>query len=446
MIAKERPPPGGLVVIRRRAPERQPCGKLSVSKSYPITVFKNLKTAAYLAYKTISRGKKAANALMVFIMSLAFINLVFISSILNGVVVAIDRQLKTNVVSNIVIEPQEEPVRKDYIQRVQELREDIGRLPGVAATSRHYKLSGTVIFDKNKDGRSVRRGSQIIGVDPEIEKDFSEVAAKMVRGRYLDGTGSGDIILGLDLAGGPGASSTIDNLKGADVGDKVEVVFNNGVTRKYTVRGIYQTNFALVDHMAFITSKESETVIAAYDSASQVLVRVEPSASEERIMAGIRKLSPALVVRPWTEYSGMFSGVSSTVSTITAVISAIGLVVAAVTIFIVIFVNVTNKRRQIGILKAIGIQERIIIYSYVLQALFYAVSGVIFGTLITLFALVPYFASHPLELPVGSISLALNWTRFAANIGMLLGAALIAGCVPSWQGARENILKAIWGS
>jgi putative ABC transport system permease protein len=409
-------------------------------------VFNNIKTAGYLAYKTIARGKKATNALMIFIMSLAFINLVFISSILNGVVVAIDRQLKTNVVSNIVIEPQETPVKKEYISRVQGLRNDLGEMAGVVATSRRYKLSGTVAFDRDHNGEFVRRSAQIVGVDAETESGFSEIASKMVSGRYLQGIGSGDIILGLDLAGGPGASSTIDNLKGVEVGRKVTVIFGNGVTREYTVRGIFKTNFALVDHMAFITSREAESILAIHDMASQILVKLDSAGAEDRYISEIQKLAPNLKIRPWTEYSGMFSGVSSTVNTITTVISAIGLAVAAVTIFILIFVNVTYKRRQIGILKAIGIQERIIVYSYVLQALFYAVSGVIIGTLLVVFALVPYFAAHPLDLPVGAISLALDERRFTANILMLIGAALIAGVLPSWQGARENILKAIWGA
>jgi len=409
-------------------------------------VLKNLKTAAYLAYKTVSRGKKATNALMIFIMSLAFINLVFISSILNGVVVAIDRQLKNNFVSNIVVEPQEKPVKKDFINRVGELRDRIGRLPGVIATSRHYKLNAGLSFDPNKDGRLTRRSTLITGVDPESEKDFSEVASKMVRGRYLEGLGSGDIIIGLDLAGGPGSSSTIDNLGGVDVGQKIEATFSNGLQREYTVRGIFKTNFALLDHEAFITAREAESVLSVYDGASQVLVKIGPDRSEAPLIAVIRSLEPYLVIRPWTEYSGMFSGVSRTVNTITAVISAIGLIVAAVTIFILIFVNVTYKRRQIGILKAIGIQERIIVYSYVLQALFYACSGVVLGALIVFFALVPWFNAHPLDLPIGAISLALNRQRFAANALMLVGAALVAGAIPSWQGARENILKAIWGA
>ncbi len=405
----------------------------------------DLKVAGYLAYKTIVRGRKATNALMIFIMSLAFINLVFISSILNGVVATIDRQLQTNLVSNIVVEPQEKPVKKDLISRAQELRREIERLAGVTATARRYKLAATISFDKERNGKFIRHGAQIMGVEPENERLFSEIASKMVSGRYLDGLGSGDIILGFDLAGGPGTSSTIDNLEGATVGRKVEVTFGNGVSREYTVRGIFKTSFTVVDHEAFITAREAESVLDTYDSASQILVKLAAPGTEESRMAEVQRLAPDLKVRPWTEYSGMFSGVSSTVNTITAVISAIGLLVAAVTIFIVIFVSVTHKRRQIGILKAIGLRPRVIVISYVLQALFFAVSGVIIGTLAVLLLLVPYFSAHPLDLPIGASGLTLDPARFRGDILMLIGASIVAGLLPSWQGSRENILKAIWG-
>ncbi len=408
-------------------------------------MFDEIKVAGYLAYKTISRGRKATNALMIFIMSLAFINLVFISSILNGVVAAIDRQLRTNFVSNIVIEPQESPVQKDYIIRVRELRDRIGQLAGVVGTSARYKMPGIVAFDRRKDGTFKRRSTTIIGVDPENERNFSEVADKMIRGRYLEGLGSGDIILGLDLSGGPGASTTVDNLGGADVGDKVEIAFGNGVSREYTVRGIFRTDFPFVDMLAFVTQREAESILGTYDDASQVLVKLDQPGGEDRVIAEIRRFAPNLKIRSWTEYLGFFSSVSGTVGTITAVVSGIGLAVAAVTIFIVIFVGVASKRRQIGILKAIGLNPRIIVYSYVLQALFYSVCGVIIGLAASLFVLVPYFLAHPLLLPLGPITLVLERHRVETNVLMLLGAALVAGFLPSWQGARENILKAIWG-
>ncbi len=57
------------------------------------TIFENIRLALFLAYKSIIRGSRATIILMIFIMSLAFVNLVFIASILNGVIVTNNTQM-----------------------------------------------------------------------------------------------------------------------------------------------------------------------------------------------------------------------------------------------------------------------------------------------------------------------------------------------------------------
>lgn len=406
---------------------------------------KDLKVSLFLGFKSIIRGNRATIALMIFILSLAFVNLVFISSILNGVLVAINKQVVTNVVSNIVIEPQEKPIKKDFIIHAGEIQDRIKDIPGVVATASHYKLAGTMAYDKEKNGKYVYRSAEITGVDPQKEKQMSGISQMIVAGQYLEGLGTGDIVLGADLAGGYGGDE-LNSLGGAKVGDKIKVTFSNGVIRDYTLKGIFRANFGFADRMAFVTAKEAESILSVYDNASQILVKIDKTGTEDQYMDQIRTLAPNLEIKKWIDYMGPLQGVSRSFDMISLMISAIGLVVTAVTIFILIYVNATHKRRQIGILKAIGIKQNIIICSYIFQALFYAISGVIIGALIVFYGLAPYFESHPLDLPVGKSSLALDNVKMVYNIVSLLVAALVAGLVPSWQAARENILNAIWGA
>jgi len=409
-------------------------------------MWQTLKVALFLGYKSIAKGNRATLALMIFIMSLAFVNLVFISSILNGIVVAINKQVKTNIVSNIVIEPQEEPVKKDSIIHQEELRRQVENLSGVVATVRHYKLTGTAAYDKEKNGKFEFASAEIIGIDPEEERQMTEVAQSIVDGRYLEGLGSGEIVLGSALAGGYGGGDELTSLGGVKAGEKIRVTFSNGLSREYRVRGIFKVNFGFADRQAFVTSKEAESVLSVYDNASQILVKTSSDAADDQIIGEIKRIAPNLRVRKWSEYVGELAGVTKSFDSITLVISTIGLAVAAITIFILIYVNVVNKRRQIGILKAIGIKQNIIIYSYILQALFYAISGVIIGMILIFYLIAPYFTQHPLDLPIGRTSLALDSMRVIYSITGLILAALIAGLLPSWRGAKENILQAIWGA
>lgn len=405
-----------------------------------------LRVASFLAFKFIVRGQRSTIILMILILSLSFVNLVFIAGILGGITAALNQQLITNLTSNIVVEPQEEPVKKRLIIHQEELRRHIQQIPGVIATSRHYKLPATLAYDKEKNGNLKFASTEVIGIDPDQEKEFTLVARNLLVGRYLEVLGTDEIILGSDLAGGYGSSQESTSLGGVKVGDKVWVTFSNGVERHYRVKGIYKVWFSFVDRLAFITSREAESAFSVYNDASQILVQVDTARlSEDSGVHQIQAIAPNLKVRKWTELMGEFADVTTAFNMITLVVSAVGLAVAAATIFILIYVHAVNKRRQIGILKAIGIKQSIIVCSYVLQSLFYSFCGVAIGSLLIFYVLAPYFSEHPLKLPIGDTSLVLDPMRIIFSILSVLAAASIAGFIPSWRVAKQNILKAIWG-
>jgi putative ABC transport system permease protein len=405
-----------------------------------------LSPSFFLAYRSVSRGSKITVALIVLVITLAFVNLVFISSILNGMLAAIDDQVKTNYVSNIVIEPQQEPKAKTYIKNTNVIQRQIESLDGVVATTVHYKLSGTVAFDKEKRGNYVYQSPLIVGIEPEKEKYISEIPGKIIDGSYLSSPGKNDIILGVDLAGGYKEIDDPNSLAGAKIGDKLRIVFGNGVERIYRVRGIFQTNFAPIDAMAFVTDREAESVLGVSRSASQILVKVDNPASEDKCLQQIKSIVPDLVVRKWTDYIGVIGDLSTSFNMIGAVVSVIGLVVAAITIFMLIYINIRHKRRQIGIMKAIGIPHDIIIYSYIVQTSFYWICGTIIGVLLIVYVIAPYFSMNPLETPIGNTGLSISSNSIILNIVCLFIAVIIGGLLPAWRGSRVNILKAIWGN
>jgi len=408
---------------------------------------KDLKVAFFLGYKSIVNGHKGTIVLMIFILSLAFVNLVFVASILNGITTTINNQIVNNYVANIVISPQEEPRRKDYIVHTKELRQQIKNLPGVTATVAHYKMIATFAYDKNKDGQFKYGSWEVIGVDPEEEPSVTGILNNIIAGNYLEGLGSGDIVLGSDIAGGYGAVEEFKSLGGARVGEKVRLNFGNGATREYTVRGISKVRFILIDQTAYITAKEAKSILQLSDNrASQILVKIDKTGNEDWYIEKIKEIAPNLKVRKWTEYTSIVGDLTKSFDLIAAMISIIGLAVAAITIFILIYVNAINKRRQIGILKAIGIKENIVIISYILQALFYAISGIVLGSIIMFYFVEPYFIHHPLMFPIGDITLTIKEFQVTQGVFGLLVAAFIAGLIPAWRAARENMLKAIWGA
>lgn len=417
----------------------------------------NLKIALFLASKSLMRGNKGTTMLIIFIMSLSFINLVFIASILNGIVETINNQIINNLTANIVIDPQEAPNRKDYLIHTGELQTQINALPGVVATAGHYKLAGTLAFDKNKNGKFKYIPAQIIGIDPKKEKLVTDISQHIVSGQYLDDTDTDKILLGVSLAGDYPGVVEATSLEGAKIGNKVKIVFTNGIERTYTVKGIFNVKFDMIDIIAYIPAKEAESILSISDSATQILIKTnglsQPVDSEKNLADKISTIArntqtsaPNIKVRNWSELMGPLAGISTSFGIITSVVSIIALLVAAVTIFIMIYVNAINKKRQIGILKAIGIEENIIIYSYILQALFFAIFGTAIGLVLFYYAVAPYFSANPISLPMGDTRLALSQSSEIFSVSSLIFAALIAGFIPAWKITKINILKAIWGA
>ncbi|KKS52173.1 MAG: ABC transporter permease protein [Candidatus Magasanikbacteria bacterium GW2011_GWC2_42_27] len=221
--------------------------------------------------------------------------------------------------------------------------------------------------------------------------------------------------------------------------------FSNNIKRTYTVKGIFSVKNTQVDQMAFITKKEMESILKVHNLASEILVKIDNIGEEDIYINEIKNLGLQNEdIKRWDELMGFTSSASSSFTMISVILGVIGTIVAGVTIFIIIFVSVVNKRKQIGILKAIGMKENTIIFSFVIQALFYGIVGIILGASVILFILRPLFIANPLDFPVGWVSLKVTFNIIRiSNISLLL-ASLVGGFFPAYRGARESILKSIW--
>lgn len=403
---------------------------------------KDLKTAAFIAYKSILKGNKSTGVLLIFILSLSFLNMMFISGILNGLENLFYRVIITTYASDVTVNPQEIPQIKQYIVNQNEVQAEIQSIPGVIATSRRYSLGGSLSFDKDKNGQFKTVSGAIIGIDPLQEEKVLTINKLVISGEYLSDSDTDSILLSSALAGGYGVPAPSD-LGGAKVGDKVQITYANGVMRTYKIKGIYNDAIGIFE--TFISSREAESVLNIYNSASQILVRTNDNRSVMQYQKTIQKLEPRLKIQTYLDLLGSFKSFLDALGLISVIVSAISVLVAAITIFVIIYVNALNKQKQIGILKAIGIKQRIIILSYMLQAIFYTCCGVVIGSFVVFAILTPLLMKYPLNVEFGYLYLVHSPFTIIGGIISLLAAGLLAGFLPARLIAKQNLLKAIWG-
>ena len=413
------------------------------------SLWNDFQSALFLFSKYVTRGNKGTVVLTILVATLAFIQINLISGILSGAVGLIYEQTKNNYVGNIVIQPGKDQWgnKEEYIKQVDLLKRKINAIPGIIGCSSRYTTGSVIEYDPDKTGKDIRTISwPVKSIDPDDEKRISDLHNYMLAGQYLDESDRDQIILGREVSGGYGASLEVQSLKGVDIGDDVTVFYHNGVTRKYTVKGIYATVFPLADMSVFVTQKEMESVLGLRDRASEIIIRTDEAHPEAYYIQELRKAGVELQdIRPWQDFIGLVLGIVQSFDIIKRIILFIGLIVAGVTIFIVIFIAVISRRKQIGIMKAIGMKEGIIIASYVMLALFYAVIGIGVGIAVIELVATPYFIAHPLSFPMGKVSLLIVRSEFVTSIISMIVVSIIAGFIPSWRVSRENIIKAIWG-
>ncbi len=410
----------------------------------------NIKLAFFLAFKSIYKGNWWVALLIVAVMAFSFANMVLTPSIISGVTETLNLQQINTLYGNIIIDPNQ---NESYLANASQIVNKIEQYPGVTGVSEHLTAPALIEYDGANQTATAGQGQSgtwnVIGIDPTKESSVTTISRNMIAGSYLTPDDSDKIVLGVEIAGGQEASTaSFLNLGGVKVGDEVHLTYPNGNQREYTVKGIFKSRERQADSQAFVSQQEMVSALgpAVSDHASQIIVKTNSTGNEQEFIAGMQKLGIAGQIHDWEEYGGGLGTVAGSFDAIASLISGIGLVVAAIVMFIVIYISVVNKKRQIGILRAIGVNRIAIYLSYLSQALFYAVLGVVFGGLLFGCVIRPYFDSHPISLSIGLVSLAIREATIRnAVIGMVL-AAIMAGIIPVINVMRQTIIKAIWGN
>lgn len=389
----------------------------------------------YLAWQYIRRGRKWTFFLTIFMMSVAFINLIFVSSLFAGIIDGTNKQIINTMTGNFYITPKD---GQDYIKNKENVLDLIATVEGVIGESARTQVPARMSY------KNIRGSWQILAVNPEDEKLVSDVAGKIISGVFLELEDEDQIIIGRQIAGGEGVEENAFSFKGAKVGEKVTLTFE-GFAKEFTIKGIFNTKFVEADSRAFITSKALSNLFpSTADVATTIAIKTDKSASAGTI-DNISALGIDGKIYSWQEAAGLMKSVAESFKSINALVTIVGILIAAVTIFIIIYVDIVNKRKQIGILRAIGIKSYIIIFSYVILAAVYAVSGVVLGTVLFFAAIVPYFLAHPFVLPICDAVLVLSKLDYIARAESIMWVSVVSGLIPAAITTRTKILDAILG-
>ncbi|MBN2094000.1 MAG: ABC transporter permease [Candidatus Zambryskibacteria bacterium] len=425
--------------------------KMDKQKSRISDFLTSLKVGFFLALRQIKRSSKATTALIIFVMTLTFLNLVVVRGVLVGLIQGVVDVQKEIYFGDIFVST---PQKKDFIENSPKIISVIGNLPWVENFSARYTASGRVegTYKDRIDytEKANEAGAIIAGIDPEQEDSVSRLSEKVVEGSYLTKDDTDSVLIGayllkkyLEIE-----SSAFQTLENVDVGDKIRLTVG-GNTREFTVKGVVKTKVDEIDLRVMMLDTTLRNMIGRTDyNVNEISIMIKDGTNPYLVKDALVKNGVDKTAKVQTFEEGMPKFVEDMINTFSLlgnIIGSIGLVVASITIFIVIFVNAITRKKFIGILKGIGLSSVSIEIAYVFQSLFYAILGVGVGLLILYGFLVPFIEANPIPFPFSDGILVAEVPATMFRVLLLSIATIIAGYVPARIVVKKNTLDSILG-
>lgn len=394
----------------------------------------DLRVAAFLATKNLLKSR-TTSLVIIAVMAMSFLSITFFAAIIDGLGYEFEEGMIRGVTGHLMIEPKEE---ERFITESEQLVRNIRRIPGVVGVTGRVGTNAVVSHE------GTELGVPVLFIDPDAERHVSGFADAMQEGTYLSSLDERELLIGASLVASYAEPDDTQQRLQVMTGERLTLSFSNGRVEEFRIKGIYQTGSKFVDDKVLINNDVYATYFGNEDVADQILITLPRRGVEEEYTRAIRAIGVPEPINPWQTKMGAVNQFVGSLQITNQITGFIGLLTAFATVYIIIFINVTNKRKQIGILKAIGIKKSIILNSYIFQSVTYGVVGVIAGN-VAMVVLLSWLASHPLTMPIGEVTPLLTTERRIATSVTLVITSIVAGFFPSKKAADDNILEAIFG-
>ncbi len=299
----------------------------------------------------------------------------------------------------------------------------------------------------------VNRVVLVKGVEDVLIGDVSGVKKSTVLGEFAfhDTPDLGGIVLGLALADRLGAVVGSEVTVVSPVGvDAMIMQFGQPLTRKCRVVGIYDSNNKDYDlHYAFVSLLSAQKLFGYTNAVSGIEMRLREIADAEPVKRSLeRELGASFTVSTWYDLHKDLYSVMKIERWTAYIILCLIVGVATFNVLGSLTMGVIEKRRDIGVLKAMGATRASITRLFMFEGVLVGTIGTVVGLFIGL--VVCYLQIHyhlfPLDPNVyiiPAIPVELRWTDFAAVAIASMFLSTLASFYPALRAARLLPVDAI---
>lgn len=261
-----------------------------------------------------------------------------------------------------------------------ELAKQVSRAPGVVGVAPFTELQGMI-------GRGKQlRPALIRGVEPELEPDVSEVAARMKAGALAElEPGKQRIILGVGLA------YTLETRVGEDIDLLVpaKVASGEGVVagidlqpriQSFTVSGIFETGVQENDNFVALIDLRDADYFVGTGAPGGLRLKYADIFAAPRLAAELgASLGPDFRVSDWSKDNATYFRAVRIERTMITLILMLVVAVAAFNTVSALVMVVNEKRTDIAILRTCGVTPRAVIAVFMIQGVMIGWFGALLG-------------------------------------------------------------------
>jgi len=347
-----------------------------------------------------------------------------------GMLSGFEEEIITTTVENnphIYIQPKED---EKYIYLYRTISAIVSDYPEVTA------VSARLIGKAGAKYKDRVRGMQFIGVIPEDEDRLMDVQDDVVQGDFQDlSSRKYSAFIGTGLA---------EELK-LDFGDDFLLARGNA-SAKVRVAGLIKTGTALDKTLVYVPLSLAQDLVEKGDVVSEVDIKVDDIYRAPYIVADLRNRF-LYQSKSWQDMNADILKLIQTQSTISLIFYALILIIASFTIANTMIMIISRRTKEIGILMAMGANQRSIIKIFLLESLILAPPSAILGSILA-FLTGRLIMSYDIQLPseiymVSRMNVAMKPEFFLIAVVSALFVCFVAGLYPAWKASRLDPVEAI---
>jgi putative ABC transport system permease protein len=286
---------------------------------------------------------------------------------------------------------------------VDEVRAVAG-VAGVAAVGQHLELKG-------ESGLGIR---QVDGVD--FARYAAVTGVRVVEGQPLPTTGDFMVV-----------DVRYARDRGTKPGDKIVAL-----DRTFTVVGVYAPETGA---RMMIPLPTMQGILGAEGKCSMLLVKCLDAGDEEAVARRITERFPDLGVIFAADLPTLFATGYGAFNVFLNAVAALAAVISLLVILLTTYTAVTERTRQIGILKALGASRQFIAFVFVKEALLVSLIGVAGGMVVAL-------AARALLVGRG-VNVSVETDYVLLSVAAAFTSALAGALFPALRAARQDAVEAL---